>query len=301
LISTSHFAYGDSCQTGDDKYVIAQFRSDSSLGWVHDLRSFLNKPELKYKWFHPERHRVMGKSELWKKVENGISQAEITIVDPRVYREFSILEWLDQQAEPGIDFDERTINEETGLLVIECSPLRIAQNFNADWRFARFAPFSGEATGVGDFRAATLKRRAGGKLKDAIVVAARAHAMISPTERRDLVERCALSGASDFDSAVASIKKMSRIFDEEHAKSVPILNEFSARLAHAAGVRGVSMFHHGAIDPVAEADSKDAEHLQAADMAAGWAVDILTLTNGDYRSLAQKFAWVGVNGVVIPE
>ena len=296
----SHFAYGDSCQTGDDKYVIAQFRSDASLGWVHDLRSFLNKPELKYKWFLPERHRVMAKAELWKKVESGVFQAEITIVDPRVYRTFSILEWLDKQAEPGIDFDERTINEETGLLVIECSPLRIAQDFGGDWHFARFNLLTDEITDVGDFRAATVKQRAGGKLKDAVVVAARAHAMISPSDQKEIVARCTLSSASDFESAVASIKKMSRIFDVEHAKSVPILNEFSARVAHAAGVMGASIFHRGAIDPVAEADSRDAEHLQAADVAAGWAVDLLTLTNGDYRSLAQKFAWVGVNGVVIP-
>jgi hypothetical protein len=267
---------------------------------VHDLRSFLNKPELKYKWFHPERHRVMARAELWKKVETGVFQSEITIVDPEVYRSYCFLDLLNKQAEPGIDFDERTINDEAGVLMIECSPLGLAQHFTPDWHFARLDPFTREATNVGDFRAAALKRRAGGKLKDAIVVSARAHAMISPSDRKALVARCTLSSASDFDSAVASIKKMSRIFDEEHAKSVPILNELSARLAQAAGVRGVGIFHHGAIDPVAEADSQDAEHLQAADMAAGWAVDILTLTNGDYRSLAQKFAWVGVNGVVIP-
>jgi hypothetical protein len=51
--------YGDSSRTGDDKYVLAQFRSNASLAWVGELRAFLVKGELKYKWFVPERHRVM--------------------------------------------------------------------------------------------------------------------------------------------------------------------------------------------------------------------------------------------------
>jgi hypothetical protein len=54
-----NFTYGDSSRTGDDKYVLAQFRSDASLAWVSELRAFLVKDELKYKWFAPERHRVM--------------------------------------------------------------------------------------------------------------------------------------------------------------------------------------------------------------------------------------------------
>jgi len=51
---------------------------------------------------------------------------------------------------------------------------------------------------------------------------------------------------------------------------------------------------------VSEGKSQDIDHIQAADLAAGWAVDLLTLTNGDYRALAQRFAWVGVNGVIVP-
>ena len=36
------FAYGDSVKTGDDKYVLAQFRHDAILTWVSELRSFLD-------------------------------------------------------------------------------------------------------------------------------------------------------------------------------------------------------------------------------------------------------------------
>jgi hypothetical protein len=45
------FKYGDACESGDDKYVVAQFCSDASLAWVPDLRLFLNLPELKYRGF----------------------------------------------------------------------------------------------------------------------------------------------------------------------------------------------------------------------------------------------------------
>lgn len=43
------FAYGDSVKTGDDKYVLAQFRHDAILTWVGELRSFLNLEELKWR------------------------------------------------------------------------------------------------------------------------------------------------------------------------------------------------------------------------------------------------------------
>jgi hypothetical protein len=41
------------------------------------------------------------------------------------------------------------------------------------------------------------------------------------------------------------------------------------------------------------------DHIQAADMAAGWAVFVLIFSHGDYVELAKRFAWVGVNEVVV--
>jgi hypothetical protein len=98
--------------------------------------------------------------------------------------------------------------------------------------------------------------------------------------------------------ATSIIQKMARIFDTEHTKSIAILNEFSVRVAHAARVP--NLFAPGASgSAVREADSHEIDHLQGADLAAGWAVDLLTLTNGDYVSLAKEFAWVSVNGVFV--
>jgi hypothetical protein len=93
---------------------------------------------------------------------------------------------------------------------------------------------------------------------------------------------------------------MCRIFDADHPGSVPILNEFSDRLVHAARVGNVASLLRGASKMVAEEKSHSIDHIQAADMAAGWAVDLLIFSGGDYRELAKRFAWVGVNGIVIP-
>jgi len=302
----SSFTYGDSCQTGDDKYVIAQFRSDASLDWVADLRAFLMKDELKYKWFNPERHRVMAKADLWKRVQDGVHQAEITILDPRRYAEFAMAEYLEEQAVPGIDFDTRAINEKSGRYLIEGSPLGAVSAFEYDWLADNTRYYDGYVSGDGGvhiggrFSADSVKQRAGGKLHDAIVVAARSHAMLAPSEMNEIMRSCFGYGGMDYASGMDLIKRMTRVFDVEHPKSIPILNEFSERLAHAVGIPHSVSRAIRRKGIVSEAGSHDIDHIQAADLAAGWAVDLLTLTNGDYRTLAQRFAWVGVNGVLVP-
>ena len=78
---TVRIGYGDSCQTGDDKYVLAQFRADAKLDWVIDLRKFLQLPELKYKAYAPQKQKVASNSELQRSINKGLAQAEITIID----------------------------------------------------------------------------------------------------------------------------------------------------------------------------------------------------------------------------
>jgi hypothetical protein len=299
------FKYGDACESGDDKYVVAQFRSNASLGWVPDLRSFLNLPELKYRDFHPRRHQVMSNAEMWAKFEKGVQQAEITIVDPSVYKQAVIDDWLDQKAEPGIDFDLKMVNDQSGEWMIQMSPLGIAEATSIDYYYEHVAfdettgRFSPDAE-FQDFSAPTIKRRAGGRLKDATVLAARSHAMLSPSERREVVAICSHSSSADYGTRCALLAKMCRIFDVDHPGSVPILNEFSDRLIHAAGVGNVASLLRGSSKMVSEEKSQSTDHIQAADMAAGWAVDLLIYSHGDYVELAKRFAWVGVNGVVIP-
>ena len=99
---------------------------------------------------------------------------------------------------------------------------------------------------------------------------------------------------------VSLIKHAHHEFDVDHPGSVPILNEFSDRLVLAARVGNVASLLRGSSEMVSEEKSHSIDHIQAADMAAGWAVDLLIFSRGDYRELAKRFAWVGVNGVVVP-
>ena len=133
-----------------------------------------------------------------------------------------------------------------------------------------------------------------------MVLAARSHAMVSPTEMNEIISSSFGGTGLDYQSRMNYIGEVTRVFDVEHPKSLPILNEFAERLAHAAGVPRYLTHATNRSSRVYESQSHDVDHIQAADLAAGWAVDLLTLTNGDYRSLAQRFVWVGVNGVIIP-
>lgn len=150
------------------------------------------------------------------------------------------------------------------------------------------------------FDAATIRKRSGGKLKDVVVLTARAHSMLSPTEKYEL-HYMALTpyGGRLFMRNQDRIASMSRVFDTEHGKSLPILNEFIDRVAHMSKVHtGVSL--RSPELAVRELSSANSDHLQAADFAAGWSADLLVATDSDYRTLASKVRWAGVNGIVIP-
>ena len=82
-------------------------------------------------------------------------------------------------------------------------------------------------------------------------------------------------------------------------KSLPILNELVGRVARAARLP-TFVVSRGREKAISEEASKLTDHMQAADLAAGWAADLLLSTNGNYRALARMFRWVGVNGVSIP-
>jgi hypothetical protein len=210
---------------------------------------------------------------MWAKFDKGVQQAEITILDPRAYESVLIDEWLDQRAEPGIDFDQRTLNEEVGLFMLRLSPLSIASHTPFDFYFEQMA-FDGRFPPDSDiefneFSPADIKRRAGGRLRDATVLAARAHAMLSPSERREMVAICSRASNVPFGTRRALLARMCRIFDIDHPNSVPILNEFSERVSHAAGMRNAASVLRGAHKMVSESDSRNVDHIQAADMAAG--------------------------------
>lgn len=144
----------------------------------------------------------------------------------------------------------------------------------------------------------SLFRQSGGKLKDAVVLSARAQSLLSPSEfleLRHLVAEPYLF--QTFGRTTSRVAQLSHTFDVEHAKSLPLLNTFAAQLAGNSlrGDRAFPQQHR-----IEERASHLSDHLQGGDFAAGWAVDVLTSTDSDYRALAQKVRWITVNGLVIP-
>jgi hypothetical protein len=290
----ANFVYGDSCVSGDDKYVIAQFRQDTPMEWVAELRAFLVKDELKYKFFQPERHRVMANRRLWQRVRAGIERAEITIVDPFDYEYRVMLDLQECGAEYGFDFDDRAIYELTTDALIDGSPLRVAQIADYDWMENSFRDDP-----QGTFSTDRIRHRVGRKRRDAVVTAARAHAMISPSEKLQLIGLCSRFLMPNMVERTALIKKLGRVFDVEHPKSADLLNEFSVHVTVAADLSPSAVWG-GSGRVVREENSRSIDHIQGADIAAGWAVDMLMLTGCDFAALARQFSWLSVNGVVIP-
>jgi hypothetical protein len=292
------FAFGDSVKTGDDKYVLAQFRHDAILAWVGELRSYLNLEELKWRDYRNRREYVLSNRELSQKVRSGLEQAELTIIDLPMYRRLTVSDLMDQGAEAGHDYDLTILNDLTARRMISESPLGRLSHLDDYLETLPFTYFTDRGP---SWKPADLQLRAGGKLHDAIVLAARAHSMLSPSETMEVV--LAFGGGSYGPPSLASVldivKSMGRAFDVEHEKSLPILNELVDKVARAARLPTL-VVSRGREKAISEEASHLTDHLQAADVAAGWAADLLLATNGDYRALAKQFRWVGVNGVVIP-
>jgi hypothetical protein len=292
------FAYGDSVKTGDDKYVLAQFRHDAILQWVQDLRSFLDLKELKWRDYRNRREYVQSNRDLTQKVHRGLEEAELTIIDLPMYRRITLLDLIDQGAEAGHDYDLTILNNLTARRIISESPLGRLSHLEDQLEDVPFTYFR-QSTPSSSL--AEIQIRAGGKLTDAVVLAARAHSMLSPSETMEVV--LAFGGGAyapaSLVSALDIVKSMGRAFDIEHEKSLPILNELVDKVARAARLP-TFVVSRGREKAVFEEASHITDHMQAADFAAGWAADLLLATNGDYRSLAKRFRWVGVNGVVIP-
>jgi hypothetical protein len=265
---------------------------------VKDLRSFLDLKELKWRDYRGRREYVQSNRDLTQRVHRGLEEGELTIIDLPMYRRITVLDLIDQGAEAGHDYDLTILNDLTARRIISESPLGRLSHLEDQLEDVPFTYFSHRAPSSG---LAEIQTRAGGKLTDAIVLAARAHSMLSPSETMEVVLAFGggAYGPGNLGGALDIVKSMGRAFDVEHEKSIPILNELVDRVARAARLP-TFVVSRGRERAVFEEASHVTDHMQAADFAAGWAADLLLATNGDYRGLAKRFRWVGVNGVVIP-
>jgi hypothetical protein len=298
--------YGDSTKTGDKKYLLASFRADANLGWVVDLRSFLNLSELKYKDYLPKRQLVASNARIQANLNRGLAEAELTIIDISRYMNYAIVDLIDQGAEPFGDFDMSTIHEMAADDMLRDTPfsLRSAEAYHlfpSNVSPMARRSISNAFEELPDFNPSELRRRAGGKLRDVQVLAARANSMLSPSEYQELrFLACEPGLGGGIPRNIERIKKLAHIFDTEHAKSLPLLNELVGQIAQVSGIPSQLATRLVQNAPVREASSTTFDHIQAADFAAGWAGDLLVATNNDFRTLARQVRWVTLNGVCIP-
>jgi hypothetical protein len=300
-----HVGYGDSSHTADGKYIIATFRADANLSWVIDLRSFFQIAELKYSHYAPQerRYQVQANAALYRNVIRGLSEAEITIIDQERYVWSEYLRLRDSGAEVGNDFTYRDILNAAAQKMLRDSPFGLRDELES-------LPAMQRRDSVWDYTSTELQelprqdlsnihRRAGGKYKDAIILSARAHSMLSPSEFFELkwmAENPYMRGS--LASRMEKAASIGHVFDHEHGKSLPVLNELVSKIAQASGVPYHAAMVLSLREPVREEASHLTDHVQAADFAAGWAAELLLSTDSDFRALAAKVRWVSVNGIL---
>ncbi len=300
-----HVGYGDSSHTADAKYIIAAYLADANLSWVVDLRSFFQIAELKYSYYAPQERRfqVQANAALYRNVIRGLSEAEITIIDQERYAWREYFRLRDSGAEIGSDYSygdvlsaaaEEMLRDSPFGLPDELESLPAMQRLDSDWGYG-----SMELHELPRRDVSNIHQRAGGKYKDAIILSARAHSMLSPSEFFELkwmAENPYMRGS--LASRMEKAASIGHVFDHEHGKSVPVLNELVTKIAQASGLPYHAAMVLSLREPVREEASHLTDHMQAADFAAGWAAELLLSTDSDFGALAAKVRWVSVNGIL---
>lgn len=296
LYPISNSTYGDSRQTagsrGLRKYVLAQYQGDADLDWVRRLRVLLNRDELKYRDFHPEHRRIKSSDpDLYTAVQTGISQATVIVIDPEPIA-FHAADWyVQERAEYGVDYTEADITNVCAISLLAGSPIAYLPE-----RLDIFGPLSRTypTARLSGFAPAELLQKVGG-LDGAKVLAARAHAMFDVKNRHPIESMTPDLFMSPLREVVfREILSTARVFDTENQTTVEVLN--SAADVLASSMQQSKWFENiqGSEPLVKEFSSRDIDLIQAADMAAGWAGDMLEYQ--EVRSLAATFRRVIVNG-----
>jgi hypothetical protein len=248
--------------------------------------------ELKWKAFQVRREAIQAKRDLWRRITDSMRQATIVVIRPDTVAR-GVQGYLDdQQAEEGLDYDRAGVINVCSVMLIADTPVAYLPNRLSETlglyskglylSFDRFAPRE-------------LLRRLGGKLRDAKVFAARAHAMFDARHLSHANDRTTDSfRLGQTQPVLQELLATQRTFDEEHPRSAEVLNEASDTITDALKT---ALLLPGEVSDqplVREFRSSDIDHLQAADIAAGWAHELLAL--GNESALLATFGRVIVNG-----
>jgi hypothetical protein len=284
-------------------YILAQFSERTSFDWVQKVRAKTSKDEIKHAdvaWVKAASH---GDKELWRSVDLGIEAATIYVVDPSIYLQHVISELLANGAEYGYDFDARTALEMTAEQIVHDTPGYQLTNTRAALELASLtSPLGMMPPGLQPVICQPdlpipreVLTKLGGGVRNAIRFAARAQSLFD-AEMPDMLDLEAFPAfyapglrARLTEWRMRTAMSTPRIFDAEDSNSVEVLNETADWMSSA--ITGPSPLR----PLVREADSARTDAIQAADIAAGAARDIID-RNG-IRALAGKFRRIFVNGV----
>ena len=295
VIPTGSSTYGDSTTTEGGglyaKYVLAQFRADSNLEWVRELRALLVRDELKYRDFRETRHRLKKDKQLWSRIENGVGQASIIVVDPTAQNLHVIFEAL----EGGLSFqeinDSPQLFDQTATAMIAGTPIAYLP-----LELAQAVPWARYdlVADLERFTPEAIRKAIGGGLREARIFAARAHAVFDLATASDSVRTDEVFKSPLARVMLAELVSTIRSFDTEAPGTLGVLNEAADQIA--SSIQGhLPGELVGAERPlVREVDSRALDEIQAADIAAGWAREMLE--TGDYRVLGTRFERVWLNG-----
>lgn len=274
------------------RYILAQLPGDSELDWVSDMRALFVVDELKWKVFQSRREALQAKGTLWARVLSAMKTATIVVIKPDDVEHDLRQHWVRSGAEEGHDFDRATLIDACATALVADTPVAYLPNhlsqtlglypMNLFLSFDKFAP-------------SEIKKRIGGTLRDAKVFAARAHA----TFDTDSVAGAGRRTVETFSHPAAKVVLLEllatqRGFDVEHPASATVLNEAAETMAKALGAALLTPGEFSDEPLVKEYNSRDVDHLQAADIAAGWAHELIAL--GNERSLGDTFGRVMING-----
>lgn len=296
VIPTARSTYADSTTIAGSghlsSYILAQLPNDANLSWVSEVRALCTVDELKWKVFQERRERLQAKNHIWKRILGSMRSATIVVIKPSDVEAAIREEWTTQGAENGVDFNQRMLIDACTTALIRDTPVaylpnRLAEAMNLYpgslfLEFDRFAPEQ-------------IKQRIGGKLRDAKVFAARAHATFDVVEQNTTTRSPFMRLSSPAASLVfRELLSTQRGFDEEHLPSVNVLNEAAEVMATALSEALMLPGELSSQPLVREFSSRDIDAIQAADIAAGWAHEVVAL--GNERALGATFGKVLVNG-----
>ena len=291
IVPIAATSYADATNTEGGalgKYVIAQFRDDALLDWVSQLRSACSVDELKYANLKERRPILRKDTRLWSLIEKGIGQATIVIADPRPYFDSVKFDLDEQGAKEEIDYDFNDLIKGSSIALLNNTPIAYMP-----LEMMKLTGVAGtEVASFDSFSPVMIQSAVGDSLRSAKVVAARAHAIFdTPRVAEHISDLNATLRSPAATVLLAEILSTCRVFDDENPKSTNFLNIALDEMAESLAGK-IPFFQR--VGLVSEANSNSTDYLQAADIAAGLAREIID-TSGT-QPLGDKFERVWING-----